>query len=116
MSRSYFSQDQKLVSLTNQEPWSIDDCYCITDILYGKGYFVNCVSRIGADKKWHDSWHIKREDAPKLVEQLFRQRLVAEFEAEGHDMAAVIFSYDYPAETIISAVKRFQKNNRGDSI
>ena len=78
-----------------------------------KGYFVNCVSRIGADRKWHDALQIERADAPRLVEQLFRQRLVAEFQAEGRYHAAIIFSHDYAAETIITAVERFQKNNGG---
>ena len=111
MSRSYFTEDQKLVSL-HVEPWTIDECYSIREILYNKGYFTNCVSRIGADKKWHDAIQVERKDVPRLVEQCFRQRLVAEFQAEGKDMASIIFSHDYPAETILKAVERFQKNNR----
>lgn len=110
MSRAYHTENQKLVSLANVEKWSWDDCFEIRDLLNDKGYFVNCVSRIGADKKWHDALQVYRADVPRLVEQCFRQRLVAEFQAEGHGMASIIFSYDYAAETIISCVSRFQKN------
>ena len=74
-----------------------------------KGYGVNCVSRIGADLKSHDALQIKRQDAPQLLEQLFRQRLVAEWQAEGKGKAAIIFSHNYKVETIIAAIKRFQK-------
>ena len=116
MSRSYYTENQKLTSLSNVEPWTADECYTIRETLYQKGYFTNCVSRIGADKKWHDAWQVERKDVPRLVEQLFRQRLVAEFQAEGHDLACIIFSYDYPAETIIDAVARFQNNNCGDDL
>lgn len=114
MSRSYFTEDQKLTTL-NVERWSFDDCYTIHDIFHEKGYLVNCVSRIGADKKWHDAFHVYRKDVPRFVEQLFRQRLVAEYQAEGHGMAAIIFSHEYSAETIIDAVSRFQKNNNEET-
>lgn len=75
---------------------------------------MNCVTRIGADKKPHDAWQIERADAPRIVEQLMRQRIVAEFQGEGNGLAAVIFSCSYSAGTIINTVERFQKNNRGD--
>ena len=109
MSEAYFTEDQKLSKL-KRTAWSFDECYQIQSILEEKGYFVNCVSRIGADLKWHDAIQIQRKDAPRLVEQLFRQRLVAEFQAEGQGKAAMIFSHNYRAESIISAVSRFQKN------
>ena len=57
---------------------------------------------------------MERADVPQLVEQLFRQRLVAEFQAEGKYHAAIIFSHDFAAETSINAVSRFQKNKRSD--
>lgn len=110
MSRAYHTEDQKLVSLANVENWSWDDCFEIRNILEDKGYSVNCVLRIGADGEFHDALEVDRVDAPRLVEQLFRQRLVAEFQGEGHWKAAIIFSHDYPAETIIRKVGRFQKN------
>lgn len=113
MSRSYFTEDQKLVKF-NFPKWTFDDCYTIRDTLYDKGYFVNCVSRVGADGKWHDALEVQREDVPQLVEQFFRQRLVAEYQAEGSYKASIIFSYGYAAETIIDAVSRFQKNKKGD--
>lgn len=115
MSRSYFTEDQKLVSL-NVPNWTMDDCLTIRNILQDKGYFTNCVNRIGADGKWHDALQVYRADVPRLVEQCFRQRLVAEFQAEGHDLASIIFSYDYAAETIISCVSRFQKNNNEETM
>ena len=92
MSRSYFTEDQKLVKF-NVPRWTFDDCDTIHNILYKKGYFVNCVSRIGADGKWHDALQVQRADVPQLVEQLFRQRLIAEFQAEGRYKAAIIFSF-----------------------
>ena len=115
MSRSYFTEDQKMVKVQFPK-WTWKECDIIRETLYEKGYFVNCVSRIGADRKWHDALQVERADAPQLVEQLFRQRLVAEFQAEGKYHAAIIFSHDFAAETIIDAVGRFQKNKRGDAL
>lgn len=109
MTQSYFTEDQKLVKY-NYPKWTMDECDIIRETLGNKCYFVNCVSRIGADGEWHDALQVERADVPVLVEQLFRQRLVAEYQAEGHYKAAIIFSYDYAAETIITAVNRFQKN------
>ena len=37
---------------------------------------------------------------PQLIEELFRQRLVVEVQAEGSYKAGIIFGYDYAAETI----------------
>ena len=113
MSRSYFTEDQKLVKF-HFPKWTFDECYTIRDILYDKGYFINCVSRVACDGKTHDAWQVQREDVPQLIEQLFRQRLVVEVQAEGGYKAGIIFGYDYAAETIIGAVKRFQKNKRSD--
>ena len=115
MSRSYHTEDQKLVKVQFPK-WTWKECDIIRETLYEKGYFVNCVSRIGADMKWHDALQVERADAPQLVEQLFRQRLVAEFQAEGKYHAAIIFSHDFAAETIIDAVGRFQKNKSGDAL
>ena len=109
MSRSYFTEDAKLVRFKTPR-WTFEDCETIHNILAEKGYFMNCVSRMACDGKWHDSWQVARKDVPRLVEQLFRQRLVAEFQTEGHGKASIIFGYDFPAETIIDAVSRFQKN------
>ncbi len=112
MTQSYFTENQKIVKY-NYPKWSMEECDLIRETLCSKGYFTNCVSRIGADGKWHDALQVERADVPQLVEQLFRQRLVAEYQAEGHYKAAIIFSYDYAPETIISAVNRFQKNKEG---
>lgn len=107
MSRSYLTEDAKLVKMTFPK-WTFEECSIIQQTLYTKGYFTNCVSRIGCDGKYHDALQVEREDVPQLVEQLFRQRLVAEFQAEGHGKASINFVYDYSAETIIDAVRRFQ--------
>lgn len=61
-------------------------------------------------EKWHDAWLVQRKDVPRLIEQLFRQRIVVEVQAEGHGEASINFVYDYPAEQIIEAVTRFQLN------
>lgn len=115
MSRSYFTEDAKMFKAP-VKAWTIDECYQIHEILSSKGYFANCVSRVGCDRKYHDALQVEREDVPRLIEQCFRQRLVAEYQAEGKGKASVIFVYDYAAETIIDAVSRFQKNNRGDAL
>lgn len=114
MTQSYFTEDQKLTTSLAKR-WSFDECLQIHELFREKGYHVNCVSRIGADKRWHDAFHVYRADVPRFVEQLFRQRLTAEFQAEGHGMAAIIFSHDYSAETIIRKVSRFQKNNNKET-
>ena len=112
MSKAYLNEEAKL-AVTNFPKWSFDDCYKIREILYDKGYFINCVSRMGCDRKYHDSWQVQRGDVPQIIEQLFRQRLVVEVQAEGSYKAAITFVYDYHASTIIDAVSRFQKNKGG---
>ena len=109
MSKSYFTEGAKMVKV-NFPKWSMDECMDIHEILLGKGYFVNTVSRCGCDGRYHDALQVQREDVPQLVEQCFRQRLVAEYQAEGHGKANIIFVYDYHASTIIDAVRRFQRN------
>ena len=108
MTEPYPTEEQKFAKL-KREVWTFEDCDLINKILFEKGYGVNCVSRVGADLKSHDALQIKRQDAPQLLEQLFRQRLVAEWQAEGKGKAAIIFSHNYKVETIIAAIKRFQK-------
>lgn len=109
MTESYFTEDQKMYT-SNFPKWNFDECYLIQEILEEKGYSMNCVTRVGCDRKWHDAWQVERKDVPRLVEQLFRQRLVVEVQAEGHGKASINFVYDYHAETIIAAVKRFWRN------
>lgn len=111
MTESYFTEDQKMYT-SNFPKWNFDECYIIQEILEEKGYSMNCVTRVGCDRKWHDAWQVERKDVPRLVEQLFRQRLVVEVQAEGHGKASINFVYDYHAETIMAAVKRFWRNNR----
>ena len=115
MSESYFNETQKLAS-ANFPKWTFQECMLIHDILREKGYLVNCVSRIGCDRKYHDAWQVYRADVPRLIEQLFRQRFTVEVQAEGHGMASINFCYDYHAETVIAAVKRFWKNNNEETM
>ena len=112
MSRAYFTEDQKLAKLTHPPRWTISEQTIIEETLFDKGYFVNTVSRIACDCKWHDALQVKREDMPQLIEELFRQRLTFEVQAEGKYNASIIFCYDDHATTVISAVKRFRKNKR----
>lgn len=109
MSRSYFTEDQKMVHSPFPK-WTKKEQYFIQDVLYHKGFLVNCVSRVGCDRKYHDAWQVNREDVPQLIEELFRQRLVVEIQAEGSYKASINFVYDYAACTIIDAVRRFRKN------
>lgn len=115
MTESYFTEDAKM-AVTNFPKWNFDECCTIQEILIGKGYLVNIVSRVGCDRKYHDAWECNRKDVPRLVEQLFRQRFTVEVQAEGHGKASINFVYDYAAESVISAVKRFQKNNNEETI
>lgn len=110
MSRSYFTEDQKLFRPSTVPKWSWDEQDVIRDVLWSKGYFCNIVTRIGCDRKSHDAIQVQREDIPQLVEELFRQRLVFELQAEGKYKASINFCYDYYASTIIDAVSRFRKN------
>jgi len=109
MSRSYFTEDQKTVRVPSPK-WTSEEEQTIREILYDKGYFVNTFQRVGADGKTHDSLQVEREDIPQLVEECFRQRLHFELQAEGSYKASIIFVYDYPAITILMAVRRFRKN------
>ncbi|MBO6274818.1 MAG: hypothetical protein J6M91_04650 [Methanobrevibacter sp.] len=115
MTESYFTEDQKMCA-SPWPKWSFDECMLIQEILHDKGYWVNCVSRVGCDRKYHDAWHVYRKDVPRLIEQLFRQRFVVEVQAEGHGRASINFCYDYHAETVIAAVKRFWKNNNKETM
>lgn len=109
MSRSYFTEDAKMASSPFPK-WTFEQCCKIASILHEKGYYMNTVSRVGCDRNYHDAWQVERKDIPRLVEQLFRQRIAVEVQAEGHGKASIIFVYDYSAKTIISAVNRFQRN------
>lgn len=111
MSEPYFTEDQKLVKY-NFPKWTLSECISIHNILREKGYDINCVSRMGCDGKYHDAWQVERADVPRLIEQLFRQRLTVEVQAEGHGKASINFVYDYSAETILCAIHRFWKNNK----
>lgn len=109
MSRPYFTESDKL-AYSPFPRWTWDENIKIVSILHEKGYFANAVSRRGCDRKYHDAWQVPRKDVPQLVEQLFRQRITVEVQAEGKGMAAITFVYDYAASTIIESVRRFQKN------
>ena len=112
MGESYFTEDQKLVKFKTL-PWTADECYAIQKILDEKGYSVTVgVQRLGCDRKFHDSWQVWREDVPRLVEQLFRQRITVEVQAEGKGKASINFCYDYPASQILDAVHRFWRNKK----
>lgn len=115
MSRSYFTEDAKL-AYSPWKPWSISECTQMHEILLEKGYFVNCVLRMGCDRKYHDAWHVRRADVPRLIEQLFRQRFTIEVQAEGHGMASINFVYDYNAGDVIAACRRFWKNNNKETM
>lgn len=114
MTQPYFTEDQKM-AYSPWPKWTMAECDTIRETLYNKGYFINCVSRVGCDRKYHDAWEVERADVPRLIEQLFRQRIVVEVQAEGKGMASINFCYDYSASQIINAVKRFQKNNNKET-
>lgn len=109
MGRKYFDETAKLAK-SPWPKWDIEECLLIQNILQEKDYNVQCVSRIGCDRKFHDAWQVERKDVPRLVEQLFRKRIVVEVQAEGHGKASINFVYNYKASDIIAAVKKFWKN------
>ena len=108
MTQAYFTEDQKMAHI-HYPQWTPDECYQMHEILESKGYNVNCVYRVGCDRKFHDAWQIPREDIPRVIEELFRQRITVEVQAEGNGMASVNFVYDYHASTILDAVSRFRR-------
>lgn len=114
MSRSYFTEDQKMF-YSSFPKWTWEEQDLIKETLSNKGYSVSIVSRVGCDRKSHDAWEVEREDVPMLIEQLFRQRITVEVQAEGSYKASINFCYDYSASQIIEAVSRFQRN-RGVSL
>ena len=109
MTEPYFTEDQKLLK-PKREAWNMNDQQNMSEIAKDKGYQINIVSRFGCDRKAHDAWHVPRADVGRLIEQLFRQRIPVEVQAEGHHKASIIFVYDHRAETILSALSNFQKN------
>ena len=110
MGRSYFTEDAKLAR-SPWPKWTISECLLMEEILRKKNYHVNCgVNRIGRDHKFHDAWQVERKDIPRLIEQLFRQRIAVEVQAEGHGKASINFIYDYHAAHILDCVKKFWKN------
>lgn len=109
MSRPYLTEEAKM-ALSPFPKWTWKESNTISRILYNKGYYINVVSRVGSDRRWHDAWLCQRKDIPRIIEQLFRQRIVVEVQAEGHGEASINFVYDYPASQIIEAVTRFQLN------
>ncbi len=111
MSRPYLTEDAKM-ALSPFPKWTWKESNAIKRNLYNRGYYINIVSRVGSDRKWHDAWLVQRKDIPRLIEQLFRQRIVVEVQAEGHGEASINFVYDYPASQIIEAVTRFQLNKK----
>lgn len=115
MSRAYFTEDAKLAGSPFPQ-WTFQECCLIREILLEKGYYVNCVSRLGCDRKFHDAWSVQRADIPRLVEELFKRRIAVEVQAEGHGKASIIFVYDYSAGQILDAVRRFWKNNNEETM
>ena len=114
MGRSYFDETAKMYHSPFPK-WSMDACMSMHNVLLEKGYSVSCVYRVGCDRRYHDAWLVKRADIPRLVEQLFRQRIVVEVQAEGHGKASINFVYDYSEAQICDAVERFWKNNNPDT-
>jgi len=115
MTQAYFNESQKLTRF-KRIPWSWKAQDVMREILCEKGYYINCVTRIGCDRHAHDAWQVQREDVPRLVEQLFRQRIAVEVQAEGHGKASINFVYDYHEDSIIGACHRFHKNKKGDDV
>lgn len=116
MGRSYFTEDAKFVDAKFPK-WNIDECLTMEKILNEKNYPVSCgVMRVGCDRKYHDAWQVERKDIPRLVEQLFRQRIVVEVQAEGHGKASINFIYDYSADHIIDVVSKFWKNKEDKNL
>ncbi|MCR5027042.1 MAG: hypothetical protein K6A34_06345 [Methanobrevibacter sp.] len=109
MSRPYFTEDEKM-AYSPFPKWTWKETNTIRRILENKGYSITICSRVGCDRKYHDAWEVERKDIPRLIEQLFRQRIVVEVQAEGHGKASINFVYDYSASQIIDAVTRFQIN------
>jgi len=114
MTEPYFTEDAKL-AMSPFPPWTLEECGIIHRILTNKGYYMNNVSRMGCDRKYHDAWQVMRDDVPRLVEELFKRRIAVEVQAEGRGMASIIFVYDYSAVQIISAVNNFWENNNEET-
>lgn len=108
MSKSYFTEDKKLL-LSPYPRWTYEESREIETTLYKKGYVMNIVSRVGCDRKRHDAWQVPRKHIPQLIEELFRQRITVEVQAEGGLQASINFVYDYSGAQIVQAVKRFRK-------
>ena len=114
MAADYFTEDQKM-AYSPWPQWTADECAEIQNILNEKGYWMNCVYRVGCDRKYHDAWQVNRADVPRLIEQLFRHRFAVEVQAEGKGMASINFCYDYHADDVIRACEKFWKNDNEET-
>ena len=109
MTQAYFNEEAKLC-ISPWPRWSHQECKDMQVILAEKGFEIIIVSRLGCDREYHDAWRVYREDIPQLIEELFRQRIVVEVQAEGKYHASIIFVYDYKASQIMRAARKFRKN------
>lgn len=109
MSRPYLTREEKL-TLPRYPFWTVDETEKMRKILFKKGYPVIVITtRLGCDKEEHDAWIVPRVDVGVFIEQLSRQRLTVEVEAEGSMQSALTFVYDYKGEDVLKAVRRFQR-------
>lgn len=114
MSKPYMTREDKL-ALPRYPFWTVDETSAIESILFKKGYhIIVTTTRLGCDCKEHDAWIVPRRDVGVIIEQLFRQRISVEVEAEGSMQAAIIFVYDYKASDILKAVKKFHRMKEGE--
>ena len=111
MSRAYFTEDAKMYK-SPFPAWSMESKTLMEEMLLDKGYYMHVVARVGCDRKYHDAWQVQREDVPRLIEQLFRQRIAVEVQAEGKGKASINFVYDYSETQILEAVKGFWRNKQ----
>lgn len=110
MSRSYFTDDMKLVKRVKPLPlWTPEQCITLEDMLYKKGYLVSVSSCIDHNGTLCNCWKIERGMAGFFVEEIMKRRMIVEVEPRPHYRADIIFVCRDPFLNVKRLVKNIPK-------
>ena len=93
MSRSYFTDDMKLVKPSKPLPlWTPQECMEVEQTLHSKGYDSVSVSvRYDHNGVLCNCWSVERDMVGFFVEELMKRRVIIEIEAKRHFRVDLLF-------------------------